>query len=103
SRCGVCVLTQGINGWRGTVPCRPIRRPSTMTSAVTLTQLPTWDMTTIYPGVDSPEYAASMETIISGLNQLDAALTSAEALEETSGDGVTTVFERILRERDDVA
>ncbi len=58
--------------------------------------LPTWDLTPIYPGVDSPEYAASVSTLVKHIENLESLLDGAESLGVTSGHEVTTAFERIL-------
>ena len=66
----------------------------TVTAAETL--LPTWDMTTIYPAVDSPEYAAAVETVTKDLDQLEDLLEAAEGLDQPRGPEVTATFERLL-------
>jgi pepF/M3 family oligoendopeptidase len=66
----------------------------TVTAAETL--LPTWDMTTIYPAVDSPEYAVAVETVTAGIDRLESLLVEAEGLEQTRGPEVTAIFERLL-------
>lgn len=58
--------------------------------------LPTWDLTPIYPGVDSPEYAASVATLVQHIDDLESLLAGAEALDASSGGEVTAAFERTL-------
>jgi pepF/M3 family oligoendopeptidase len=69
-----------------------------MTSTAAETLLPTWDMTTIYPAVDSPEYADSVAALAASLPRLEALLTDAEALGHASGPDVTTASEKVLAE-----
>ncbi len=58
--------------------------------------LPTWDLTPIYPGVDSPEYAASVVSLIRHIEDLESLLAGAEAQGASSGGEVTAAFEQIL-------
>jgi pepF/M3 family oligoendopeptidase len=58
-------------------------------------------MTTIYPGVDSPEYDASVAEFKRLIASIDASLEKAEGLGATSGEDVTQLFEELASQVDD--
>lgn len=64
--------------------------------------LPKWDMTTIYPGPESPEYAASIIDLTTQLDNLERLIGEAESLAATSGPAVTSQFESLLSASDSV-
>jgi len=59
-------------------------------------RIPTWDLTAIYPGVDSPEYAASVATLVKHIEDLETLLTAVEALKPGDVDAVTLAFDRMI-------
>ncbi len=59
-------------------------------------RIPTWDLTAIYPGLDSPEYAASVATLVKHIEDLETLLTAAEALKPGDVDAVTLAFDRMI-------
>ncbi|HYI26074.1 MAG TPA: M3 family metallopeptidase [Thermomicrobiales bacterium] len=65
-------------------------------SGATTHDLPRWDLTTIYPGVDSDEYIASVERLGSLVDNLETLLGEAEVLDPTNLGDVVPVFERII-------
>ena len=69
----------------------------------TASALPTWDMTTIYPGPQSGEYEAAVKDLATRLDSLDQIMGKAEALGERAGAGVTSTFETLLRDADAAA
>lgn len=71
-----------------------------MAMATETAPLPTWDMTTIYPGPESEEYAASLSELVSRLDRLERMIGEAEALPNSSGATVTAMFEALLRDVD---
>ena len=71
----------------------------TESSAQTSTSLPHWDMTTIYPSVDSPEYAASIDTLT---DKLAAIEQQVEGLTSNDGDPISR-FDAIVTAYNDVA
>src|SRR5680860_868524 len=58
--------------------------------------LPRWDLTTIYPGVDSEEYAKSVDRLVALIEELEMLLAAAEATDTASLDEVTVAFERVI-------
>lgn len=60
------------------------------------TALPRWDMTTIFPGVDSPEYAASVDRLQASIVTLNTLLNEAETIDGVSGPEVTAHFEKLV-------
>jgi len=58
--------------------------------------LPRWDLTTIYPGVDSAEYLASVDRLTSLIDELEALLTEAEGLDTDDPQAVTAAFDRLI-------
>ncbi len=70
-----------------------------MATAATQTSLPHWDMTTIYPSVDSPEYAASIEKLTDKLAALEK---QVEGLANEDGDAVSR-FDAIVTAYNDTA
>ena len=58
--------------------------------------LPKWDMTTIYPGLESPEYAASVTALTAKLDDLEGMIGDAESLTAETGPEVTAQFELLL-------
>lgn len=66
----------------------------------TTSPLPTWDLTTIYPGPESSEYAASVTSLVAKLDGLERLIGQAEALPDRDGPDVTSVFETLREEAD---
>lgn len=62
--------------------------------------LPLWDMTTIYPGPDSPEYAASVSDLAARIEELEVAMAEAASLDAGAGPAVTAAFESLLANAD---
>ncbi len=58
--------------------------------------LPTWDLTTIYPSVDSEEYLRSVDRLISLIDAHESLLTAAEALDSGDFDAVTPAFDGMI-------
>src|ERR1041385_2794226 len=63
--------------------------------------LPHWDMTVIYPGLDSPEFAAGFSSAVEGINELAALFDNLgvgrrepAALDDATVDAVDRVIER---------
>ncbi len=69
----------------------------TMTTAPAL---PTWDMTTIYPGPESEAYVAAVTDLVARLDRLEALMADAEAQTQPGGPDVTSMFETILHNAD---
>ena len=65
-------------------------------SATAAHDLPRWDLTTIYPDVDSEAYAASVERLVLLIGDLESLLEAAEARAATDRDEVTQAFDRII-------
>src|SRR5215203_5100242 len=53
-----------------------------MTATATPTALPRWDVSGVFPGVESPEYAAAVDDIVGRTQEL-AACFDARGIEET--------------------
>ncbi|HYH11632.1 MAG TPA: M3 family oligoendopeptidase [Thermomicrobiales bacterium] len=49
-----------------------------MTETIEKTQLPHWDMTTIYPGLESPEFNAAVEEVKAKLGELEESVQNLE-------------------------
>ena len=64
--------------------------------------LPTWDMTTIYPAVDSPEYEASVAEVKRKIAALESRLDEAEQVRDTSGGAVVAAFDAVMAELESV-
>jgi len=62
----------------------------------TLTAHPTWDMTTIFPAIDSPERDASYARLLGLIDQFEADLTTVEVITSTSGPEVVAAVELML-------
>jgi pepF/M3 family oligoendopeptidase len=52
--------------------------PQTGNLRMTNTSLPHWDLSNIYPGLDSPEFAAGMQRVTKMIDGLEAALSGAD-------------------------
>ncbi|HYI26075.1 MAG TPA: M3 family metallopeptidase, partial [Thermomicrobiales bacterium] len=65
-----------------------------MSIAVAEKTLPTWDMTTIYPAIDSPEYVEAVSSLSAGTARLEALLDAALR----GGEDMVATFEQILGE-----
>ena len=62
-----------------------------MSTPVVETPLPTWDMTPIFPAIDSPEYVEAVSNLRSGTLRLEALLDAAE----TGNQETVATFEGI--------
>jgi pepF/M3 family oligoendopeptidase len=51
----------------------------TLITATTTSSLPHWDMSTIYPGLDSPEFATAVKEVEAGLADLEASVRDLPA------------------------
>jgi oligoendopeptidase F len=58
--------------------------------ATTSTQLPHWDMTTIYPSLESPEFAAAVEEVKTKLGDLEVAVKDLQPGVEITADTIAT-------------
>ncbi len=67
-----------------------------MSDVVAEKLLPTWDLTTIYPAIDSPEYLEAVSLLTTGTSRLEALLDTAES----GGQDPVTAFEAIQAEFD---
>lgn len=72
-------------------------------ASVSETALPHWDMSTIYPSVDSPELADSVERIVAGIAALETLVASVPASEDGAISGATvTHFDALATTYNDV-
>lgn len=68
-----------------------------MSSATATATLPTWDMTPLFPAIDSPERASSLQTLDNLIEEFGKRIGDAESLDAISGTGVTATVESLLR------
>ncbi|HEV2129267.1 MAG TPA: hypothetical protein VGR22_11675, partial [Thermomicrobiales bacterium] len=62
-----------------------------MAETIEKTRLPHWDMTTIYPGLDSPEFMNAVEEVRAKIADLEAAVQKLEPGEEIT-DATVAIF-----------
>ena len=71
----------------------------------TSTSLPHWDMTVIYPGLDSPEFAAGFQSVADAITQLTAFFDDehiGKREPQPLDDATVRTFERVIARYDDV-
>ena len=76
------------------------------TTAVETNELPRWDLSALFPGLDSPEFAAGFDRLLSGIDDLvqlfdDIGVSAAAA--SSSKTVAAADFERVLNALNDVA
>ena len=76
------------------------------TTAVETNELPRWDLSALFPGLDSPEFAAGFDRLLSGIDDLvqlfdDIGVSAAAATR--SKTVAAADFERVLNALNDVA
>lgn len=59
------------------------------------TSLPTWDMSPLFPAIDSPERETSLAKLLAMFDTLDQQISAAEALDAPAGPEVTASYEAI--------
>ena len=69
----------------------------------TTTALPTWDMTSIFPAIDSPEREASYARLLQSIDRFATNLDSVESIGATSGPDVVAGVEQLLTSANDLA
>jgi oligoendopeptidase F len=81
-------------------------RTATAATAVETNQLPRWDLSALFPGLDSPEFAAGFDRILSGIDRL-AHLFDEVGITATATSRAQTApvadFERVLSALNDVS
>ncbi len=66
-----------------------------MTDATTT--LPTWDMTTVFPAIDSPEREISYAQLLESIDQLGSEVASLESLDVADSESVIAGVEGVIR------
>ncbi|MDQ4045470.1 MAG: oligoendopeptidase F, partial [Chloroflexota bacterium] len=72
-----------------------------MAETIEKTRLPHWDMTTIYPGLDSPEFMDAVEEVKAKIVELEDAVKNLEAGAEITDETVAT-FDTLTSRINDV-
>ena len=74
-------------------------------TAVEMGELPRWDLSTLFPGLDSPEFAEGFDRLLSGIDEL-VDLFDEVGVSATAASRSETVplpdFERVLNALNDV-
>lgn len=58
--------------------------------------LPHWDMSTVYPGLESPEFVAASAEVGTMLERLESTLGAAEAVEDQRSAGIADHFDGLI-------
>ena len=73
-----------------------ISRSTSTASARVSTELPRWDLDSLYPGVDSPEMTAAIDRLVASIDQLAARL--AAALSEGDAASPGRLFDELVEQ-----
>jgi hypothetical protein len=71
-----------------------------------MNELPRWDLSALFPGIDSPEFAEGFNRLLSGIDDLavlfdDVGITAASQL--LTENALLVDFERVLNALNDVS